>query len=325
MSPTSSGGWRAHPRACGENFETFKSAIETAGSSPRVRGKPVPPQGMGQEPGLIPARAGKTFPRRTGRTASSAHPRACGENSDDATTALYRAGSSPRVRGKPILMCSPQRNLGLIPARAGKTIHCGTTGPRAAAHPRACGENEACADPLASVAGSSPRVRGKREAGSNAPRRPRLIPARAGKTGRGKLGHRPAPGSSPRVRGKQRGALDGGQGVGLIPARAGKTAYAFVAYLWRRAHPRACGENCGSAHFCSLAAGSSPRVRGKRDSAQRRGGPRGLIPARAGKTTVEIVNMSRRWAHPRACGENPRRRRAAPSRAGSSPRVRGKP
>ena len=239
---------------------------------------------MGQEPGLIPARAGKTFPRRTGRTASSAHPRACGENSDDATTALYRAGSSPRVRGKPILMCSPQRNLGLIPARAGKTIHCGTTGPRAAAHPRACGENEACADPLASVAGSSPRVRGKREAGSNAPRRPRLIPARAGKTGAtctapssGRAHPRACGenlsadsasssrvGSSPRVRGKRPGLQRHPARRRLIPARAGKTAPGPSIFCASWAHPRACGEN--EIFFPALisSTGSSPRVRGKR-------------------------------------------------------------
>ena len=74
---------RAHPRACGENFERARIVAWLRGSSPRVRGKPG---GGPSRPGpvrLIPARAGKTSTTWDSGTASGAHPRACGENSRD--------------------------------------------------------------------------------------------------------------------------------------------------------------------------------------------------------------------------------------------------
>ena len=51
----------------------------------------------------------------------------------------------------------------------------------------------------------------------------------------------------------------------------------------------------------------------------------GLIPARAGKTDMVVPFSVVGWAHPRACGENSCSRARAPSKVGSSPRVRGKP
>ena len=73
------------------------------------------------------------------------------------------------------------------------------------------------------------------------------------------------------------------------------------------------------------AAGSSPRVRGKRAGDGAQPHVRGLIPARAGKTSASRTMRRRGAAHPRACGENTTS--AAPSALprGSSPRVRGKP
>ena len=50
----------------------------------------------------------------------------------------------------------------------------------------------------------------------------------------------------------------------LIPARAGKTYLRFLRTLMNSAHPRACGENSPHYFHKAPAAGSSPRVRGKR-------------------------------------------------------------
>ena len=52
-----------------------------------------------------------------------------------------RAGSSPRVRGKPADANERTITGGLIPARAGKTPHPQRKDSRPWAHPRACGEN----------------------------------------------------------------------------------------------------------------------------------------------------------------------------------------
>ena len=92
------------------------------------------------------------------------------------------AGSSPRVRGKLSVPQLFEFLIGLIPARAGKTMLTLRSDLEYAAHPRACGEN-----PLRGLGGdlgggSSPRVRGKPGRWNHADTPVRLIPARAGKT-----------------------------------------------------------------------------------------------------------------------------------------------
>ena len=212
-----------HPRACGENPARTPPPRSWSGSSPRVRGKLHQDPGGAQSGGLIPARAGKTVrvlavrgaaeahPRACGENvdprrvdpALAAHPRACGENEAQIQDSLVEFGSSPRVRGKPAARLGVDGLLGLIPARAGKTMVCPPCWRRTAAHPRACGENDATQEVPRVHSGSSPRVRGKREGlGHLAPPR-RLIPARAGKTnppasrGRSSAAHPRACGENP--------------------------------------------------------------------------------------------------------------------------------
>ena len=192
--------------------------------------------------------------------------------------------------------------------------------------------------------GSSPRVRGKRR--RERPHGPAagLIPARAGKTNGRTAAARSEPahpracgengtagagatrlsGSSPRVRGKRHPRRRRGHEDRLIPARAGKTTRGRENRLQRWAHPHACGENVLARHQLLHQAGSSPRVRGKRRGCPCSTGGWRLIPARAGKTPPTRGAPPPASAHPRACGENPRRRDIEVLSAGSSPRVRGK-
>ena len=192
--------------------------------------------------------------------------------------------------------------------------------------------------------GSSPRVRGKRFHAHDDYPASRLIPACAGKTGRGRSFVHPLRahprvcgenitislrasihrGSSPRVRGKP--ALDPHQaGAGrLIPACAGKTEQVVFCRIRPGAHPRVCGENAPPRSSSARASGSSPRVRGKR---RRRPPCRTrvrLIPACAGKTGRTRARKRGSRAHPRVCGENSLRDQARTPVSGSSPRVRGK-
>ena len=90
------------------------------------------------------------------------------------------------------------------------------------------------------------------------------------------------------------------------------------------AHPRACGENWQLSSTMTCAAGSSPRVRGKRGAPRDEDGLIGLIPARAGKTTWSYWTPGYCRAHPRACGENFGVVVSLMAGRGSSPRVRGK-
>ena len=296
---------------------------------------------------LIPARAGKTRGGSPTATVSTAHPRACGENDTGGGASLIAPGSSPRVRGKRA-RGPPQGPLaGLIPARAGKTWSAGGPATRWRAHPRACGENLVCRRTSHTLAGSSPRVRGKPSGRSPGGRPPRLIPARAGKTRRwpsgrpgssahpracGENGRRlslvgPPLGSSPRVRGKLAYVIGRDPHPGLIPARAGKTPAGRRSGRASRAHPRACGENAIRDLLAVRALGSSPRVRGKPGAHIRtRHRPR-LIPARAGKTAPPsgVASISR-GSSPRVRGKRPfgpgsvQVPRLIPARAGKTPR-----
>ena len=356
---------RAHPRACGENSVSPISNAPARGSSPRVRGKPDSHGMGGVHGRLIPARAGKTVeavrayynprahPRACGKTASTArtracspaHPRACGENSPGRASLVTTPGSSPRVRGKPTRSRPQGLPRGLIPARAGKTLKRLVTQSHAPAHPRACGENPRAHRTRPGGHGSSPRVRGKLQTSFSLIIGVRLIPARAGKTRESKAvpaGYWAHPracgentdcayyphgetGSSPRVRGKRGRCRRRPLHRGLIPARAGKTRAGASTIRRRRAHPRACGENAGNSYEEMSMMGSSPRVRGKQPQRRPTPSPPRLIPARAGKTNTTAFPLEWDRAHPRACGENRTAGKSLSNRAGSSPRVRGKP
>ena len=208
-----------------------------------------------------------------------------------------------------------------------------------------CGENQCHESPPGSKIGSSPRVRGKRGFILLCRRKHGLIPACAGKTTSitnqvfspkahprvcGENLASPntritSPGSSPRVRGKPHASEFAGEATRLIPACAGKTEVAPYRPDPVPAHPRVCGENpvAGTGH--PVGAGSSPRVRGKLSPANPSSLPGRLIPACAGKTCRYSTARLGGAAHPRVCGENPRRRSGQTGFIGSSPRVRGKP
>ena len=90
------------------------------------------------------------------------------------------------------------------------------------------------------------------------------------------------------------------------------------------AHPRAGGENVDRKHVNDAMRGSSPRGRGKPGVAGLIPARAGLIPARAGKTRFLWPGRQIPAAHPRAGGENRAEIAAIQTRAGSSPRGRGK-
>ena len=118
--------------------------------------------------------------------------------------------------------------------------------------------------------------------------------------------------------------LTTGWPVRLIPAWAGKTSATWFLHLRSPAHPRMGGENAEPDGLVDPDAGSSPRGRGKLCRALKRAPDGGLIPARAGKTTLVWEYFATEWAHPRAGGENHSFVRKGDASAGSSPRGRGK-
>ena len=247
----------------GENGGCTRAGVTTSGSSPRGRGKRNQPRRVHPAGRLIPARAGKTSHGPDHRLASTAHPRAGGENDHENILTIPQKGSSPRGRGKRYPRSARPVRDGLIPARAGKTGRQGRPAHRRPAHPRAGGENPVQRYGFSLRYGSSPRGRGKPLIAVAENHSSRLIPARAGKQNPSSGAHH--------LR-------------GLIPARAGKTTRLRRCPTKRSAHPRAGGENLVTTLVEALPQGSSPRGRGKPHARRSPRDRRRLIPARAGKT-----------------------------------------
>ena len=192
----------AHPRVGGENAMTPRVRSRLAGSSPRGRGKRPRTVWALACPRLIPAWAGKTDLPHSLPVFYTAHPRVGGENRPIRRRRVNRDGSSPRGRGKHgdtitriekarLIPAWAGKTVGgrrrrlaarLIPAWAGKTPLLAPLGDVGEAHPRVGGENKYSAVASPSLAGSSPRGRGKRHERVWARVRQGLIPAWAGKT-----------------------------------------------------------------------------------------------------------------------------------------------
>ena len=208
-----------------------------------MRGKRCRPRWWHGPRGLIPAYAGKTEGSIPVAVKYRAHPRVCGENVAYEKAVRGDLGSSPRMRGKLRLVWVISWPWGLIPAYAGKTNEGLSNTIEREAHPRVCGENSTPGMACTSGHGSSPRMRGKQHTRHGLHKRPRLIPAYAGKTfsrsfmmsrrsahprvcgeNEARAGPKTPPqGSSPRMRGKRGRLARSRRARGLIPAYAGKT------------------------------------------------------------------------------------------------------
>ena len=147
----------------------------------------------------------------------------------------------------------------------------------------------------------------------------RIIPARAGFTGRRGRGRVPTldhprsrgvylqvipqqamtPGSSPLARGLPPRGGEGRARRGIIPARAGFTRRSRSSPPARGDHPRSRGVYAQSALSYLSANGSSPLARGLPRRRQAKNTDNGIIPARAGFTTG---SFSTAW---RARGSSP--------------------
>ena len=146
---------------CGENIGLVNKCRKTAGSPPRVRGKPSLRRSKSRRAGITPACAGKTIYRDFRHCANKDHPRVCGENATTRPTASQKQGSPPRVRGKRERDAGYGQDQGITPACAGKTATYLRSFLERWDHPRVCGENRRSFCPFQSSEGSPPRVRGK--------------------------------------------------------------------------------------------------------------------------------------------------------------------
>ena len=154
---------RDHPRGCGEHKRRNSLKEKVSGSSPRMRGTPLPSFRRCNHRRIIPADAGNTAPEMRVKWVPKDHPRGCGEHLPCmSTSTVVSAGSSPRMRGTRIGIIQDLQIVGIIPADAGNTIFKCRLAGLSQDHPRGCGEHILISGRMASLKGSSPRMRGTR-------------------------------------------------------------------------------------------------------------------------------------------------------------------
>ncbi len=212
---------------------------------------------------IIPARAGPTPLPSSACLCGADHPRSCGANNACMNGPAFSSGSSPLVRGQ-LRHASPLHvRARIIPARAGPTGWGEKKLGAGSDHPRSCGANVENCKIRFVYYGSSPLVRGQPASAVAWRANSRIIPARAGPTGRRNPNGRPWAdhprscganfrplrkpsmmfGSSPLVRGQPFDGLGAGGGLRIIPARAGPTTQARCRPPATSDHPRSCGAN----------------------------------------------------------------------------------
>ena len=213
------------------------------GSSPRMRGTLGFARFHAFDAGIIPAYAGNTYSTVNVHVAEWDHPRVCGEHLTPDEAHRVGEGSSPRMRGTPIILPLTVSIHGIIPAYAGNTSAYVWCKSETRDHPRVCGEHCGVEHSPRPVWGSSPRMRGTRPPRPSVPRPSGIIPAYAGNTNDGQHARfdvRDHPrvcgehalflfpkgdstGSSPRMRGTPRVFHADQVVAGIIPAYAGNT------------------------------------------------------------------------------------------------------
>ena len=171
---------------------------------------------------------------------------------------------------------------GIIPARAGFTTGASRTSPRSPDHPRSRGVYPDLEVFAASVTGSSPLARGLPSTPSRQRRPVGIIPARAGFTMFDWTIGDINDGSSPLAR-------------GLLPRTSSSSPR-------RRDHPRSRGVYITRRRRRRRAMGSSPLARGLRNPMPWRRGSAGIIPARAGFTSMNPIQAVGAGDHPRSRG-----------------------
>ena len=154
------------------------------GSSPLARGLLPGAVDQGLAGGIIPARAGFTTTPSSRTTTRRDHPRSRGVYPSPTLQTAEPAGSSPLARGLLAPSGHDRLLLGIIPARAGFTCRTALGDGLVGDHPRSRGVYVPNAPDRPPEMGSSPLARGLLQ--GDVPRLvgARIIPARAGFTGR---------------------------------------------------------------------------------------------------------------------------------------------
>ena len=171
-----------HPRSRGVySFRALRSC-GSAGSSPLAQGLQGQGRGRQTRQRIIPARAGFTTSRLSPTTSKRDHPRSRGVYDGVYPNLDEWARSSPLARGLRHVPVGPRGPVGIIPARAGFTLHHWQVISCSRDHPRSRGVYHPKRSFMRGEAGSSPLARGLPPRCGAPFTIVRIIPARAGFT-----------------------------------------------------------------------------------------------------------------------------------------------
>ena len=252
-------------------------------------------------------------------------------------------GSSPRVRGTPIVVFPTPLLPRFIPACTGNALLLRNWHNLTSVHPRVYGERIGDVSQNVEADGSSPRVRGTRNVSGTALERFRFIPACTGNASLqsthrvewpvhprvyGERARQVRPqfgviGSSPRVRGTLGCGVRSIEAARFIPACTGNASTWHQSGRREPVHPRVYGERVAGKVAHGPASGSSPRVRGTLAAGTITVTGARFIPACTGNAPLNVTMAAVGTVHPRVYGERFPSTTPMDGSIGSSPRVRG--
>ena len=151
--------FRDHPRSCGKDTEDTGLPAYFVGSPPLVRERPSTGYTAKPWAGITPARAGKTSCDTKQDCNNRDHPRSCGKDPEVTDKGQAVLGSPPLVRERQFLKVIDFLNVGITPARAGKTPVTASTSRLGGDHPRSCGKDVVSGNAKFFPSGSPPLVR----------------------------------------------------------------------------------------------------------------------------------------------------------------------
>ena len=226
----------------GEDVDDGDGVGGEDGSPPHARGRLRLESRQGTAEGITPACAGKTRVHcRTVRRCKD-HPRMRGEDSAKVPAEVWRAGSPPHARGRPMFYRIREATMGITPACAGKTLHLLMQNLDHTDHPRMRGEDLGSNLTQRLLNGSPPHARGRRLHDGSTKVLSRITPACAGKT-QPEFQQTHQRTDHPRMRGEDRLACVGRVCVdGSPPHARGRLVAPFSCALSRRITPACAGK-----------------------------------------------------------------------------------
>ena len=274
-----------------------------------MRGKAAPYTYHGIAERITPAYAGKSRSSSGSLVRNEDHPRLCGEKQIDEPIENNETGSPPPMRGKAGNPCIAGNPCRITPAYAGKSEFCPKSSRSGQDHPRLCGEKIFSSFSHAPQTGSPPPMRGKECMSIRRNRQNGITPAYAGKSCpfcRFRGGCRDHPrlcgekpetsaspethaGSPPPMRGKELNFQPTCPRGRITPAYAGKSISPVGSVLTQKDHPRLCGEKRTCLWLKNLPPGSPPPMRGKELAHAAAKIPKGITPAYAGKSSLQVT------------------------------------